>query len=84
MTSSFIKARLSKWTTIVKSQGILKAVLYSDRRNVTVLSTTGSSRMIRKANSKGKVVKTPGVVHKHNETMEGVDVGDQLMVQYEP
>lgn len=24
------------------------------------------------------------VVHKYNETMEGVDVGDQLMVQYEP
>lgn len=84
MPSSFIKARLPKWTTIVKSQGILKAVLHSDRRNVTVLSTTGSSRMIRKANSKGKVVKAPGVVHKHNETMEGVDVGDQLMVQYEP
>lgn len=40
--------------------------------------------MIRKANSKGKVVKAPGVVHKYNETMGGVDLGDQLMAQYEP
>lgn len=40
--------------------------------------------MIRKANSKGKIVKAPGVVHKYNETMGGVDLGDQLMAQYEP
>lgn len=84
MPSSFKKARLPKGDTIVKSQGPLMAVLYSDRRHVTVLSTTGSSRMIRKANSKGKVVKAPGVVHKYNETMGGVDLGDQLMAQYEP
>lgn len=29
--------------------------------------------MIRKANSKGKIVKAPGVVHKYNEPMGGVD-----------
>lgn len=40
--------------------------------------------MIRKANSKGKIVKAPEVVHKYNETMGGVDLGDQLMTQYEP
>ena len=31
-------------------------------------------RMTRQANSKGKVVKAPLVVHKYNQTMGGVDL----------
>jgi hypothetical protein len=34
--------------------------------------------MTRQANSKGKVVKAPLVVHKYNQTIGGVDLGDQL------
>ncbi|VDH96444.1 Hypothetical predicted protein [Mytilus galloprovincialis] len=40
--------------------------------------------MTRKPNSKGKVVKAPSLVHKYNETMGGVDLGDQFIAQYEP
>jgi len=40
-------------------------------------------RMTRQANSKGKVVKAPLVVHKYNQTMGGVDLGDQLISQYD-
>jgi hypothetical protein len=39
--------------------------------------------MTRQANSKGKVVKAPLVVHKYNQTMGGVDLGDQLISQYD-
>jgi hypothetical protein len=39
--------------------------------------------MTRQANSKGKVVKAPPVVHKYNQTMGGVDLGDQLIFQYD-
>lgn len=44
MPFSFKKARMPKGDMIVKSQGPLMAVLYSGRRHITVLSTTGSSR----------------------------------------
>ena len=44
-----------------------------------------SFRMTWQANSKGKVVKAPLVVHDHkyNQTMSGVDLGDQLISQYD-
>ena len=38
-------------------------------------------RMTRQANSKGKVAKAPPVVHKYNQTIGGVDLGDQLISQ---
>jgi hypothetical protein len=37
--------------------------------------------MTRQANSKGKVAKAPPVVHKYNQTIGGVDLGDQLISQ---
>ncbi|CAC5388546.1 unnamed protein product [Mytilus coruscus] len=39
--------------------------------------------MTRTPNSKGKVVNAPALVHKYNETMGGVDLGDQFIAQYE-
>jgi hypothetical protein len=36
-------------------------------------------RMTRQASSKGKVVKAPPVVHKYNQTMGGVDLGDHFL-----
>jgi hypothetical protein len=41
-------------------------------------------RMLRRTNSNWKSVNAPSVVHKYNETMGGVDLGDQLIGQYEP
>jgi hypothetical protein len=35
-------------------------------------------------NSKGRVVRTPQVAKLYNETMGGVDLGDQLLALYEP
>jgi hypothetical protein len=40
-------------------------------------------RTTSQVNSKGKVVKAPLVVHKYNQTMGGVDLGDQLISQYD-
>ncbi|CAC5396271.1 Glutathione S-transferase Mu 1,Glutathione S-transferase Mu 5,Glutathione S-transferase Mu 2,Glutathione S-transferase [Mytilus coruscus] len=39
---------------------------------------------VRKVNSKGRVVSAPSVVHKYNQTMGGVDLGDQLLLKFEP
>lgn len=39
---------------------------------------------MRKVNSKGRVVSAPSVVHKYNQTMGGVDLGDQLLLKFEP
>ena len=39
---------------------------------------------VRKLNSRGLVVTAPSVVHKYNETMGGVDLGDQLLLKFEP
>jgi hypothetical protein len=45
MPNSFKHVRLPKGDTLVKSQGSLTAVLYSDRRQVTLLTTVGSARI---------------------------------------
>ena len=39
---------------------------------------------VRKLNSRGMVVTVTSVVHKYNETMGGVDMGDQLLLKFEP
>ena len=35
-------------------------------------------------NSKGKEKVAPGLIHTYNETMGGVDLGDQLLTVYDP
>ena len=44
--NSFKHVRLPKGDTLVKSQGPLTAVLYSDRRKVTLLTTVGSAKYV--------------------------------------
>ena len=46
MPNSFKHVRLPKGNTLVKSQGPLMAVLYSDRRQVTLLTTAGSAKYV--------------------------------------
>ena len=46
MSNSFKHVRLPKEDTLVKSQGPLTAVLYSDRRQVTFLTTVGSAKYV--------------------------------------
>ena len=46
MPNSFKHVRLPKGDTFVKSQGPLMAVLYSDRRQVTHLTTAGSAKYL--------------------------------------
>jgi len=46
MPNSFKHVRLPKGDTLVKSQGPLMAVLYSDRRQVTLLTTAGSAKYV--------------------------------------
>ncbi|CAC5420054.1 unnamed protein product [Mytilus coruscus] len=77
MPQRFRKARVPKGEILAKSQGPVMSVLYSDRRQVSLLTTAGSA-------NKGKVVNAPALVHKYNETMGGVDLGDQFIAQYEP
>ncbi|XP_063433722.1 piggyBac transposable element-derived protein 4-like [Mytilus trossulus] len=84
MPQSFRKAKLPKGAILAKSRGPVMSVLYSDRRQVSLLTTAGSAKMTWKPNSKGKVVKAPALVHKYNETMGGVDLGDQFIAQNEP
>ncbi|VDI00917.1 Hypothetical predicted protein [Mytilus galloprovincialis] len=84
LPASFKTARLPKGSVVVKSQRDLLAILYVDRRNVTFLTTSENARTVRKVNSKGRVVSAPSVVHKYNQTMGGVDLGDQLLLKFEP
>jgi hypothetical protein len=46
MPNSFKHVRLPKGDTLVKSQGPLMAVLYSDRLQVTLLTTAGSAKYV--------------------------------------
>lgn len=46
MPQSYRNARLEKGAMTVKSQGQLMAILWSDRRMVTVLTSTGSARYL--------------------------------------
>jgi hypothetical protein len=46
MPNSFKHVRLPKRDTLVKSQGPLMAILYSDRRQVTLLTTAGSAKYV--------------------------------------
>jgi hypothetical protein len=46
MPNSSKHVRLPKGNTLVKSQGPLMAVLYSDRRQVTLLTTAGSAKYV--------------------------------------
>lgn len=41
-------------------------------------------RMLRQTNSIGKQVRAPETVHRYNYNMGGVDVGDQMLLRYEP
>ncbi|CAG2210332.1 unnamed protein product [Mytilus edulis] len=85
LPASFKTARLPKGSVVVKSTRDLNmAILYVDLRNVTFLTTSENERTVRKVNSKGRVVSAPSVVHKYNQTMGGVDLGDQLLLKFEP
>lgn len=41
-------------------------------------------RMVERSNSKGKRTRAPEIVHRYNDTMGAVDLGDQLIAAYEP
>ncbi|XP_046566282.1 piggyBac transposable element-derived protein 3-like [Haliotis rubra] len=84
MPSSFVGKRPPRGSTIVRRQGPLLAVLFSDRRVFTILSTMGSPRMEDGLNSRGRSVTLPSVVRLYNTLMGGVDLGDQLIAVYDP
>ncbi|CAC5395925.1 unnamed protein product [Mytilus coruscus] len=83
MPKSYRNAKLQKGDMTVKYQGQLMAVLWADRRLVTILTTTGSACKINTTNSRGTDVAIPSAVKSYNYTMGGVDLGDQLL-QFEP
>ncbi|XP_046380083.2 piggyBac transposable element-derived protein 3-like [Haliotis rufescens] len=82
--SSFVGKRPTRGSTIVRRQGPLLAVLFSDRKVFTILSTMGSPRMEDGLNSRGRSVTLPSVVRLYNTLMGGVDLGDQLIGVYDP
>ena len=41
-------------------------------------------RFVQTTNGKGREISIPSVVDKYNHTMGGVDLGDQLILQFEP
>ncbi|XP_046329987.2 piggyBac transposable element-derived protein 3-like [Haliotis rufescens] len=84
MPSSFVGKRPPRGSTIVRRQGPLLAVLFSDRKVFTILSTMGSPRMEDGLNSRGRSVTLPSVVRLYNTLMGGVDLGDQLIGVYDP
>ncbi|CAG2252077.1 unnamed protein product [Mytilus edulis] len=84
MPKSYRTAKLQKGDMTVKYQGQLMAVLWADRRLVTILTTTGSASMINTTNSRGTDLAIPSAVKRYNFTMGGVDLGDQLLLQFEP
>lgn len=42
------------------------------------------NRFVETTNGKGRNISIPAVVEKYNHTMGGVDLGDQLILQFEP
>lgn len=51
---------------------------------VSLLTTTGSPRFVETTNGKVRDIFIPAVVEKYNHTMGGVDLGNQLILQFEP
>lgn len=84
MPSSFKTTPIQKGEICVKTRGGVMAILWADRRVVSLLTTTGSPRFVETTNGKGRNISIPAVVEKYNHTMGGVDLGDQLILQFEP
>ncbi|KAJ8311820.1 hypothetical protein KUTeg_010633 [Tegillarca granosa] len=76
--------RLPKKEIAARKQGPLLALLWSDRKQIMLFSTTGTTRILRKRNSKNKMQEAPGIVHLYKKYMGGVDLGDKLICVYDP
>ncbi|XP_061170531.1 piggyBac transposable element-derived protein 4-like [Saccostrea echinata] len=84
MPSSFKNAIMQKGDVKVKTRAGVMAVQWADRRVVSLLTTTGSARQIQTTNGKGREVSIPAIIDTYNLAMGGVDLGDQLILQFEP